>query len=323
MKTNLKQLNVLFNQHLFPLFFLIAGFSSNVVAQQQCGWVDGLEGGIINLPVSCMGTNVTENFNSDNGGFTSDDFVWNASQGYWEAIIDRPISRSEPDTYVITSGVYTIDEGGYVNYGFIWKGPSKMSIEIVDASSGETLAGCESAGYTFYPDQRGYFITCLRFPYPETETDEHLAEGREIQFVTTFYVDNRSFIRGRNIIYDNFSVAGSATAVDDATTLLRNTNSQNILPKESLSKVKAGFPDFTLFPNPVSQQTTLSVGKQLSGNTILSISRADGLLLRTYELRKGEDSALLDFTNEKPGLYIITLQDENGKRTIRKLFKCD
>ncbi|GAA4430122.1 hypothetical protein GCM10023188_16390 [Pontibacter saemangeumensis] len=268
-----------------------------------------------------MGENVTEDFNLDDGGFTSDDFVWNASEGYWEAIIDRPISRSEPDTYTITSGVYTITEDGYVNYGFIFSGPNRIGISIIDANTGEVLAGCDPTGGILYNDQRGYFITCLRFPYPGTDDD--LYAGREIQFVTTFHVYGRGFTRGRSIIYDNFSVGGSATEVGGASALLSNATSRSLLQKKGLSQATGELADFTLYPNPVNDRATLSFDKQLSVSAVLSLIRADGVLLRTLKLEKGAVTTQLDLSSEKPGLYIVTLQDASGRRTVSKLFKYD
>ena len=94
MNTNLTQLKTLFKQHLLLVFLLLMAFSHRTVAQPDCGWVDGIN----NQPVSCLGENVTEDFNTDDGGFTSDEFVWNDSEGYWEAIIDGPISLTGSDS---------------------------------------------------------------------------------------------------------------------------------------------------------------------------------------------------------------------------------
>lgn len=317
MRNALIQSKTVWKQLLCTVIFLSIVNLPAAVAQPDCEWVDGYgENGSPNEPVSCTGS-VLENFNQDDGGFTSDDFDWDAAEGHWVAKIDRPNST---ESYTITSGVYTLNQDGYVEYGFIFKGPNSPSfigITIIDAENCKVLSdGCRTGGFR-YSQQRGYYIVCLRITSPSTS--EEFYEGRNIQFVTTFYVQNTGYRGGRFVVYDNFSVSGSATAVSNPSSSTCSANSTSLSTAKSATLEND---NVELYPNPVSDKTTLSFEK-LAENATLYLRRADGYLLRTYSLQKGAASTTLDLSAEKPGMYIITLEDESGRRVVRKLFKYD
>ncbi len=299
--------------YLLLIFCLTLSALPKALAQPDCAWIDGMGSYSANKPVSCMGENVTQDFNTNNGGFTSGKLTWDPAAGYWIANLGR---LSGTHIFSITSGVYTLNQEGWVNYGFIFRAGTRIDIQILDADNDKVIAQCVAAGYTNYSELRNYKITCMRLPSPGTNAA--LTKGKRVKFRTLFYMSySKGFSDGKTIIYDNFSVAGSATEEGSTSTL--TSTSSTLLQERSLpTKVEAI--SVTLFPNPVTHQATLSF-EELSEGAVLYLSKVDGQLLQTHRLKKGAVSALLDLSKERPGIYIATLQDGKGNKVVRKLIK--
>lgn len=294
METTFIKSGIRLKQLQFLVLILLSGFFTKAIAQPDCEPIEAS---------SCL-DNITENFNTNDGGFSSSDFTWNRTDGNWQALIQNSTESFFEKTYTITSGVYTVTQEDYVNYGFVYTGVYRVDITVIDATSGAAIVTCGGVATTAFGEVRGQHMTCLTF------TNEGLDIGDEIRFVTTFNPRQRGFRYGKYIIYDDFSVAGSAVPV---------TNSGLQLQKET-SLAKYNYKRFDLFPNPVLNTATLSFDK-LPGEGTLTIKRADGYLLRIYKVKKGSDSSVLDMSKERPGLYVVTIQVEGGKRMVKKLFK--
>lgn len=275
------------------LFLLTNGLFMKAIAQPDCAPINAS---------SCQ-NNVTEDFNQDNGGFSSDNFTWNLAGGNWQALIQNRAVDFFNTPYTITSGVYTVTQEDFVNYGFTYVGAYRIDITIIDANTNQPIVTCGAVATT-EGGARGERMTCLTF------TNTGLDVGDEIIFVTTFYPLQRDFRYGKYIVYDNFSVAGSAIPA----------TMNNLQLKKETNLKRYNYKSFVLYPNPVFSTTTLTFDKLPSQGT-LTVRRADGLVVWTSKVREGANSSVLDLSKERPGLYMVTIQLEGGKKIAKKLFK--
>lgn len=146
----------------------------------------------------CTGGNVTENFNSNSGTFTSANFTYNAGGGNFQV---NPAARN--NSYTITSGVYTLNASGG-NMGFSLAGTTSgingVTLRILNASTNAVLFTCNQTAANFVTANQ----TCVQF--------SGLTAGTQVKFQYVVTTVNGS--AGDGIVtFDNFSDGGAAAAL--------------------------------------------------------------------------------------------------------------
>jgi hypothetical protein len=243
---------------ILPLV-LISGFlSGQIPSASNCSLSD-------NYPSDCTGNNITEDFNRNNGGFTSNEFKWDSRKGNWKAM------RIKSAQYLyITSGTYQLLQAGTTNFGFISEGGAGKNIQILDALTGEVLTECADVRGT-YPTQNQ---VCGKLPL-ETGA-ENLTAGRLIKYRVKYFVRTQAtFILPT---FDNFSVGGSAVRVSSSNPVAANIESEKLLMRNSVTKLNS-----FVYPNPAGQQTIISYEPFENGKTIIEIFYLNGIKLKTLD----------------------------------------
>jgi hypothetical protein len=218
-----------------------------------------------NYPLECTGNNITEDFNRNDGGFTSNEFKWDSRKGNWKAM------RIKSAQYLyITSGTYQLLQAGTTNFGFISEGGGTKDIQILDASTGEILTECAAVTGP-YPTQNQ---VCQKLPL-ETGA-ENLTVGRLIKYRVKYFVRTQAaFILPT---FDNFSVGGSAVRVSSSSPVSANVATEKRLNRNSLTKLSS-----SLYPNPAGQQTIISFEPFEKGKTTIDIYDLKGIMLKTLD----------------------------------------
>jgi len=127
---------------------------------------------------------------------------------------------------------------------------------------------------------------------------------------------------------NNIPIAGatnqSYTATDNGSYAVIVTVSGCTDTSSCHSIVTSGLPEntfgseFTVFPNPTSDQLTVDLGATLS-NVIIKVSNLKGQLISTTLYEKAE---LITFDIEgAPGVYMVDIQTENGDIKTFKVLK--
>ena len=146
----------------------------------------------------CTGGNVTENFNSNGGTFSSTNFTYNGGGGNYQV---NPAARNS--AYTITSGVYVPGATGG-NVGFSLTGTTSnitsVGIQIVDASTSAVLFSCTQTPANFVSANQ----LCVSF--------SGLTPGTPVRFRFTITTANGASGDGV-VVFDNFSNGGSAAAL--------------------------------------------------------------------------------------------------------------
>jgi hypothetical protein len=134
---------------------------------------------------------------------------------------------------------------------------------------------------------------------------------------------------GWQVVTLNFSALSGVdvnTATYDKFTFFFNVNDNtggeawyfdNIVIQNTLSIEDAAVSkkEFTIYPNPVKDVLSIKASNSLVDNSKLSLYTVAGQLLRTL---KGESMNITDF---KSGLYLLSIEDEEGHKIIKKIIK--
>jgi hypothetical protein len=242
---------------------------------------------------NCQGANVTENFNSTDGGFSSNIFEWNERNGNWMAKGHRRI-----DEFSLTSGSYTLQQNGYVNYGFTLDGGGwRVDIAILEAKTGVELAYCPAIQYS----KIGNWV-CGKLPL--LTGIENFTVGREVVFKFIFF----GGYGGKPITFDNFSVGGSAVAVSGSA-----SNKAEKIPSEK-KKMQPTVLQVKVFSNPTTTSFNMLATSASSEQLTMKVSDALG---RVVEVRKNLNAnSMLQFGSKyKPGAYYVEMvQGSTTKR---------
>ena len=103
--------------------------------------------------------------------------------------------------------------------------------------------------------------------------------------------------KNRNKLNTNYNVKGALTYSYGAYKLLpRNSNDVSVF----VSILEKNNEVLKLYPNPLNQ-TNLNI--TIENNSIVSLFNLSGQLIKTYQLKSGNNSVNLDFL--KKGLYMI------------------
>jgi hypothetical protein len=146
----------------------------------------------------CTGGNITENFNTNGGTFTSANFTYNAGGGNYQV---NPAARN--NSYTITSGTYVLSATGG-NVGFSLAGSTSaitsVTIRILDASTNAILFTCTQTSANFVAANQ----LCVQF--------SGLTAGTAVKF--QFVINTANGVSGDGVVvFDNFSNGGAAAAL--------------------------------------------------------------------------------------------------------------
>jgi hypothetical protein len=269
-----------------------------------------LNGECVDLPSGwpdvCVGNNVTENFDVDGGSFSSVDFQHILRKGYWKAskvAQDIPIS--------IESGVYSINQDGYINCGFTLDGANSITLEILDAQTRDVLFHCEHLGGRLYPRERDElrFLLCLRLPHTSQKIPEFYI-GRKIIY-KIYFIFRGLGNRPGTVYFDNFSTAGSATME----TVTTKTSSDRTTDK--ISSVQK---EIKVYPSPAEDQITILHPDFNKGGKI-TIINIEGKIMKTLVIGEGTGQAKLNVSNFPEGLYIVRFTNQAGISKTLKIVK--
>jgi hypothetical protein len=243
---------------ILPLILISGLMAGQTRSASNCSFTN-------NYPTDCTGNNITEDFNTDNGGFTSNEFKWDSRKGNWKAV------RIKSAQYLyITSGTYQLLQAGTTNFGFVSEGGGTKDIQILDASTGEILTEC-AAVVGAYPTQSQI---CQKLPL-ETGA-ENLTVGRLIKYRVKYFVRTQAaFILPT---FDNFSVGGSAVRVTSS-----NSQSINVAKEKIFSPGTGTKLNSSVYPNPAGQQTIISYEPFENGKTTIDIYDLNGIKLKTLD----------------------------------------
>jgi hypothetical protein len=148
----------------------------------------------------CTGGNVTANFNSSSAQFSSSEFTYDATNGYFI------VNSNQNTTNTISSGVFSYNGGTGATVGFTWSGLAdpatiqNITISIVNAGTGVPYISCTRLPNSFVaPNQ-----ACVTFG------GLSIGAGTPIRYVISFRTDGGAASAG-TIIFDNFANGGAAT----------------------------------------------------------------------------------------------------------------
>lgn len=149
---------------------------------------------------ACTGANVSQDFNTGNGSFSSASFTYSAANGWWQ-VTNVLLARS----YSITSPAYRLN-GNIATIGFFLdkKGggscnfSSAATIAIADNATGTILAQCNASIVA------GQVCTNI--------SDVNLVAGADVKFIISFTFAGVCGL-GTKFAFDNFSVGASAIIV--------------------------------------------------------------------------------------------------------------
>lgn len=150
---------------------------------------------------ACTGANVNQNFNAEDGGFTSSQFVYSGANGNFA--ITSPVAAGG-SVNTITSGIYKARGGTGTLLGFSFTGTASLddvTVRITDAAGTTTYVSCTQViGATAAANQ-----FCATLPL-------NVGAGTEIRYQVSFRVKNGNGNAG-TIIFDNFANGGQAIAL--------------------------------------------------------------------------------------------------------------
>ena len=139
----------------------------------------------------CTGGNITQNFNSNNGAFTSTNFTYNAVGGNWQK---TPTVKG--NSYVITSGVYHVTSTGG-SLGFSTAGTTgglnTLQVRVLTAG-GTQISSCT-------PSFISANQVCVTFSVPSNPID--------VKFEFTFNAANGSSGDNQTFVFDNFAIGAA------------------------------------------------------------------------------------------------------------------
>jgi len=95
------------------------------------------------------GISVDQDFDTDNGGFSSTHFTWTSSYNHW-----RTTSLTANTVYSLTSGIYNAGAATAANFGFSFSGSgaddiASYSINIRNAFTNQVIASCNNIDADF------------------------------------------------------------------------------------------------------------------------------------------------------------------------------
>jgi len=148
---------------------------------------------------ACTGGNVSQNFNTNSGGFTSAQFTYSAANGNFSA------TAAGASTNTISSGVYHWGGGTGALVGFSFVGTTAslndITISIVDANTSIPYISCTQPVSSFTGN-----VGCVSFG------SLTIGAGTDIMYVISFTVKNGVGNAG-TIVFDNFANGGQAIAL--------------------------------------------------------------------------------------------------------------
>lgn len=108
--------------------------------------------------------------------------------------------------------------------------------------------------------------------------------------------------------------SGQTPAEDDEASLVlqASDNSQSFLQVNNT--VSAAANSYRLFPNPTSDELTITVNKSVAFGGNYAVLSVDGKVMQTneYEFIEGYNELKLDVSNLENGMYFIQFEEENG-----------
>lgn len=148
----------------------------------------------------CTGGNVNQNFNSENGQFTSAQFTYSSANGNFA--VANALANS---TNTISSGVYHWGgaTGALVGFSFVGStaGLNDITVSIVNNATGTPFISCTQTANTYTTS-----VACVTF------SNLSIGAGTDIRYEFTFTVKNGGGQAG-TIVFDNFANAGQAAAL--------------------------------------------------------------------------------------------------------------
>lgn len=106
----------------------------------------------------------------------------------------------------------------------------------------------------------------------------------------------------------------------EKTLIIENVNGdQAIYGNYILSTINFHSSQFTVHPNPSKEKLFITTTNRF-GNLNVKIFNVEGKLLRTHNVAF-ENQTSIDVSSLKSGIYFLTIEDENGKKEIKKFIK--
>ena len=79
--------------------------------------------------------------------------------------------------------------------------------------------------------------------------------------------------------------------------------------------------NFNAFPNPVSDVLYMKFNLPLSNKAVAEVYSVDGRLVKSQNINTGVESSNIELQNLVKGIYLLQIQDNNSKKTIRIIKK--
>lgn len=209
----------------------------------------------------------------------------------------------------ITKGFYT----DYLNCTYSADGTSSNSSLAANSSdavfggvSTSTISNYYGGSNSMYPDQ----IT-------EAGTGQ-----------ATFYynadVNKKCGVRATNGTYKTFYLSVGLEMLADAAVkkeILKLTHDwfYGLVSTEDFDKAMVNLSLGQSFPNPAESVITIPIHNNISTEAVLKINDVQGKLVKIAVIRKGIDSAIIDISELKPGLYHYYIESPDYISNIQKL----